>query len=184
MSMNRRGMRATMAPMAQRELLAWIDMECQPDDKGHERSDRSMRRGACPPGHAPRGDDHSVNAGPRLRRGSGWLGPSGPGSQRPRVDLRGPVRPTELVLVEPLLAPPATFLRSVADNFRGFFASAMVMSFHRVQRNHGPLGRATDEYSIVGGCLQADPWQRSPKPCRFSAAGLVRFGRQPTMMEA
>ena len=75
--------------------------------------------------------------------------------QRPRVDLRGPVRPTELVLVERLLAPPATFFMSSADSFLGFFASAMVMSFREVQRNHGPLGRATAEYSIGGAVVQA-----------------------------
>ena len=104
--------------------------------------------------------------------------------QRPRVDLRGPVRPTELVLVERLLAPPATFFMSSADSFLGFFASAMVMSFHEVQRNHGPLGRATQEYSIGRPHVQANDRAGVTNPTRFPTVGLVRGDRQPTIMQA
>jgi hypothetical protein len=122
------------------------------------------------------------------RRSKPWrLDPeeaSNPGTQRPRVDLRGPVRPTELVLVELLLAPPATFFMSFADNFFGFFASAMVMSFHEVQRNHGPLGRVTPEYSIQWGQAQAADRRWGLIPRRFPVLGLVRRDRQPTIMQA
>lgn len=131
--------------------------------------------GARQDGHAPHGDDFAVNAGrPPCTHGLGAIGPDERWSQRPRVDLRGPVRPTELVLVERLLAPPATFFMSSADSFLGFFASAMVMSFHEVQRNHGPLGRATHEYSIEGCRVQARDRVSVPIPCRFPVVGLVR----------
>ena len=147
-----------------------------------------MPRGARPGGRAPHGDDRSLTAGVRGPSKPWWLDaegcPSDRGSQRPRVDLRGPVRPTELVLVERLLAPPATFFMSSADSFLGFFASAMVMSFHEVQRNHGPLGRATQEYSIRVARVQAVDRSSLLIPCRFPAIDLVRRSRQPTIMQA
>jgi hypothetical protein len=79
------------------------------------------------------------------------------------------------------LAPPATFFMSAVDNFLGFFASAMIMSFHEVQLNHGPLGRVHPEYSIHWRQAQEARRLWGLIPCRFPAVGLVRRGGQPTI---